>query len=322
MRRACLRRERGVAVVTALLLTTLAVTIVASLFWRQQVQIRSMENARIQMQSKWVLRGMVDWARGVLSEDARVSAIDHLDEAWAFPMAQQALADYVDHAAADDKGHGAPRMAARIVDAQSRFNLGNLAQNGIEDSQQLAIFKRLLSLLQLDPALANKALADVVATQNPEAATPEGAPGAAPAAQPAPAKAAVHPGLKRLDDLLDDSAFTQSLVTRLKLYVTILPVPTPVNVNTAGPEVLAAMMNKSVAEAATLIAGRKSAFFKDEADFFNRAAIAPDLKLFSVRTDFFVLDANVQYERGERDLQALIYRKRTGNTTVKWVREY
>ena len=40
-------RQRGVAVVTALLLTTLAVSIVGSLFWMQQVQVRSMENQRL-----------------------------------------------------------------------------------------------------------------------------------------------------------------------------------------------------------------------------------------------------------------------------------
>ncbi len=43
-------RQRGVAVITALLLTTLAITIVASLFWQQQVQIRSIENQRAQLQ--------------------------------------------------------------------------------------------------------------------------------------------------------------------------------------------------------------------------------------------------------------------------------
>ena len=39
--------QRGVAVITALLLTTLAITIVASLFWQQQVQVRSIENQRM-----------------------------------------------------------------------------------------------------------------------------------------------------------------------------------------------------------------------------------------------------------------------------------
>ncbi len=48
-------RQRGIAVITALLLTTLAITIVASLFWQQQVQVRSIENQRLQLQKQWIL---------------------------------------------------------------------------------------------------------------------------------------------------------------------------------------------------------------------------------------------------------------------------
>ena len=63
-----MRRQRGVAIVTALLLTTLAVTIVASLFWQQQVQVRSMENQRLQLQTRWILRGALDWTRLILTQ--------------------------------------------------------------------------------------------------------------------------------------------------------------------------------------------------------------------------------------------------------------
>ncbi len=42
--------SRGVAIITALLLTALAITIVASLFWQQQIQIRTVENQRLQLQ--------------------------------------------------------------------------------------------------------------------------------------------------------------------------------------------------------------------------------------------------------------------------------
>ena len=66
-----LLRQRGVAVITALLLTTLAITIVASLFWHQQVQVRSIENQRLQLQKQWILRGALDWTRLILREDAR-----------------------------------------------------------------------------------------------------------------------------------------------------------------------------------------------------------------------------------------------------------
>jgi general secretion pathway protein K len=69
MRFACtLRQQSGVAVVTALLLTTLAITIVASLFWQQQVQVRSIENQRYQLQKKMGITrcfglGLLDFAR-------------------------------------------------------------------------------------------------------------------------------------------------------------------------------------------------------------------------------------------------------------------
>ncbi|MBW8898338.1 MAG: general secretion pathway protein GspK, partial [Massilia sp.] len=89
-------RERGVAVITALLLTTLAISIVASLFWQQQVQVRSMENQRLHLQTKWILRGALDWATLVLFQDG----IDHstytsLDQVWATPLAETRLDQYV-----------------------------------------------------------------------------------------------------------------------------------------------------------------------------------------------------------------------------------
>ena len=84
--------QRGVAVITALLLTTLAITIVASLFWQQQVEVRSMENQRLNLQTRWILRGALDWSSVVLRQDA----IDHRDHTalthvWATPLAETRL---------------------------------------------------------------------------------------------------------------------------------------------------------------------------------------------------------------------------------------
>ena len=78
--------SRGVAIITALLLTALAITIVASLFWQQQIQIRAVENQRLQLQKQWILRGAVDWATLILREDSKYSLIDDLTEPWAVPL--------------------------------------------------------------------------------------------------------------------------------------------------------------------------------------------------------------------------------------------
>ncbi|HJV53629.1 MAG TPA: type II secretion system minor pseudopilin GspK, partial [Noviherbaspirillum sp.] len=121
--------QQGVAVITALLLTTLAITIVASLFWQQQVQVRAIENQRLQLQKQWILRGALDWSRLILREDARHSRVDHLGEPWAVPLAETRLDEYVEN---KDPSGDVPdaSLSGGVVDAQSRFNLTNLAQNG------------------------------------------------------------------------------------------------------------------------------------------------------------------------------------------------
>ncbi|MBX9869332.1 MAG: type II secretion system minor pseudopilin GspK [Burkholderiaceae bacterium] len=161
-----LSRQRGVAVVTALLLATLAITIVASLFWQQQVQVRSIENQRFQLQKKWVLRGALDWARLILREDARTSnEVDHLGEPWAVTLGETQLDQYVDNGKSDTEASEAS-LSGKIADAQAKFNLNNLALNGVIVPHQVEIFQRLLSNLNLDPGLAKTAATTIADTQN------------------------------------------------------------------------------------------------------------------------------------------------------------
>src|SRR4029077_11665306 len=100
-------RQRGVAIVMALLLTTLAITIVASLFWQQQVQVRSIENQRLQLQKQWILRGALDWAQLILRENARLSQYDSLDQPWAVPLQDTRLDQYVENSRADTENSDA-----------------------------------------------------------------------------------------------------------------------------------------------------------------------------------------------------------------------
>ncbi|MGZ3254699.1 MAG: type II secretion system minor pseudopilin GspK, partial [Burkholderiaceae bacterium] len=114
-----LQSQRGVAVITALLLTTLAITIVASLFWQQQVQVRSIENQRMQLQKQWILRGALDWASLILREDQKHSPITDLTGDWAVPLADTPLDQYVENGKNDTDASEAS-LSGLIVDAQSR----------------------------------------------------------------------------------------------------------------------------------------------------------------------------------------------------------
>jgi general secretion pathway protein K len=156
-------RQQGVAVITALLLTTLAITIVASLFWQQQVQVRSIENQRMQLQKHWILRGALDWARLILREDGKYSAIDDLSEPWAVPLSETRLDQYVD--AASREVAPSATLSGSIQDAQARFNLTRLAASGEVQRIEVAAFERLLSALQQNPSLARAAAEQIAASQ-------------------------------------------------------------------------------------------------------------------------------------------------------------
>ena len=317
-------RERGVAVITALLLTTLAISIVASLFWQQQVQVRSMENQRLHLQTKWILRGALDWATLVLFQDS----VDHreytsLDQVWATPLAETRLDQYVERQRVEGETFDAS-LSGNITDACSRYNLRNLGMSrGLPDPQQQAIFKRLLNNLQLDQGLALR-IATFVAAGLP--ATMED--GNDSTRQPAPVLGAPVKILQ-VEDLLSVRGVTPAIVERLRPFVTVLPVQTPVNVNTAPAEVLAAVVpDMSVSEANTLIVRRKQAAWRGINYFWEQVGEnrKPTPDPTSVRSDWFFVDSRIRLDRAALDAQALIQRTPNlvagGGPKVVWIRQY
>lgn len=313
LRPAPLHRQRGVAVITALLLTTLATTIVASLFWQQQVQVRSIENQRLQLQKQWVLRGALDWAALILREDAKHSSIDDLTEPWAVPLAETRLGQYVEEGKADDDTADAT-LSGGISDAQARLNLTNLCPNGTINDAEVSAFARLLSNAKLNPALA-QATADLMVTTLTKPGTANQ--GSQPNAQPMV--------LSQVDDLLAVPGFTPEALEKIKDFVIFLPRATSVNVNTAPAEVLAAEIGTlSLSDAASLVANRDTASFRDVADFTNRLpgrlASASGINV-SVATSYFLVSGKVRMSRAGMEVRALIERG-GGSTKVIQIREY
>ncbi|MDL2353852.1 MAG: type II secretion system minor pseudopilin GspK [Pseudomonadota bacterium] len=314
-------RQRGVAVITALLLTTLAITIVASLFWQQQVQVRSMENQRLHLQTKWILRGALDWAGLVLRQDGRDNSYTSLDQVWATPLAETRLDQYIERERVEGEVFDAT-LSGSIIDATSRYNLGNLAKDrGAPLLPQIEIFKRLLVNLKLDPALAVRTAA-AVAAGRPQQASAEppvdGAPKAAPSSsQPV--------GLRQLDDLLSIPGYTVEMVEKLRDFVIVLPETTTVNVNTAPTEVLAAVIpDLSLAEANGLAARRKSAAWRDLTYFTTDLHGKKEVPgAVAVQSNYFLVRSRVRLDRAALDAEALINRGTDGRhvTTLIWVRQ-
>ncbi|HUW00295.1 MAG TPA: type II secretion system minor pseudopilin GspK [Gallionella sp.] len=307
------QRQRGVAVIIALLLTTLAITIVASLFWQQQVQVRSIENQRLQLQKQWILRGALDWASLILREDAKYSSVDTLDEPWATPLAETRLDQYVDDGLADSDAVNAT-LSGGITDAQARDNLTNLCPNGLINPVEVAVFAKLLNDAGIDPALA-QATANVMAASQPIPVAND-ANTTADQTGPLPMK------LTQVDDLLAVPGFTPAMLAKIRNFVIFLPVPTLVNVNTAPAEVLAAISTLSLSDATALVASRNTATFRNPGDFMlllnGHHLIVADV---AVSTSFFLVNGTVHMSRAGSETQTLIQRNGI-NTSLIWTRDY
>jgi general secretion pathway protein K len=309
-------RERGVAVVTALLLTTLAVTAVSSLFWQQQVQLRSIENQRFMLQTQWILRGALDWARLVLSEDAMNSTVDHIDESWAKPLPATKLADYMDVGGSDQQANDAV-LSGSIVDAQSRYNLKNLAPSGALDQAEVAVLRRLLAALHLNPALAVR-IADAMVSKPPIQAdqiSPVTGVGNLRVPSPRPAN------IEQVEDLLALPGITLDILEKLREFIVVLPHPTPINLNTASAQLLAAKMNTlSADQVNTLVASRRIAYFHDN-DVRLPDDIISNVANFALTTSYFLVNRKLHLNRTSMEVQALLERNpMTGSRTV-WIVE-
>lgn len=338
-----LRRQRGVAIITALLLTALAITIVTSLFWQQQVQVRSMENQRLHLQTRWIVRGALDYARLVLQQDGLSSQITAPDGIWATPLAETRLDDYVERERVEGDNYKAT-LSGQITDAQSRYNLANLAANKQVNQYQVAVFRRLLASLQVDSSLAQAAAQAVANSQSVgDAATNTGSgtgigaagstsnsgtstgnsgtsTGTSTGASTSSSGGAQPLGFVQVDDLLSVPGFTPQMIEQLRDYVTVLPGQSDVNVNTASPQLLAALVeNVSVSEATTWTRKRD---FRSLSEFTNLLPKqqAPDGVRLAVKSGYFFVVSHVLLDRAELDAEALIQRDDRA-ATVLWIRE-
>ncbi|WP_363499380.1 type II secretion system minor pseudopilin GspK [Burkholderia sp. LMU1-1-1.1] len=342
LRRRAPIRQRGVAVITALLLTTLAVTIVTSLFWQQQVQVRSMENQRLQLQTRWIVRGALDLSRLILFQDFLDSQMyTRQNGIWSTPLEETRLDDYVERERREGEDFNAT-LSGKIVDAQSRYNLANLAAARVPDKLEIGVFQRLLTNLQLDPNLAQQVAMQVAMAQPVQTVPTSGTGGTgtgtttgtggtttgtgAPAGT-VPVSGSVEPmGFVRLEDLLAVSGFTPQAIERLREFVIVLPQATKVNVNTAPAELIAALVpGLSLGDAAAMVNTRKGAYYRQMADFTQQpqmgAAQRKTAVPVDVRSDYFLAFSQVKLDRAALDTVSLLSRAPTGLTTVVWIRE-
>ena len=220
-------RQRGAALLIAMVILTMVATLASSMVWQQwrAVQVEAAERARVQ--SAWILMGALDWARLILREDARNGGADHLGEPWATPLAEARLSTFLaaDQSNTDDGPEAF--LSGSIVDAQSRYNLRNLVDPGTGKvlPLELAILERLLESISVSTDVAvriAKQLNSATSLVNPAANSP------------LPPESVAELTWLGIDE---------ATVQLLQPYVVLLPIRTPVNLNTASALVLAAVID-------------------------------------------------------------------------------
>ena len=222
-------RQGGAALLAAMLTVTLVATFAATALWQQwrSVEVEAAERTRIQ--SAWILIGALDWSRLILREDSRAGGADHLAEPWAVPLEEARLSTFLaadrNVTQIDDAGGGEEAfLSGQIIDLQSRLNLANLVSGDTVNEAALAQFERLFAQLGLPPAELTALVQALRQAQAPGNENTD-----APLMPQSPSQLA----------WLGLAPRTLAL---LAPHITLLPERKPVNLNTAGAEVLMATL--------------------------------------------------------------------------------
>jgi general secretion pathway protein K len=270
----------------------------------QSTWARKSELTADHAQAQALVQTGVDWVRAVLSDDRRLGNVDHLGEPWAMRFPPMPVENGM--------------LEGFIQDQQGAFNLNNLVKDGKVSLTQLARFRRLLSTLALPPALAD-ALADWIDTDSELQPQGGAEDGYYLALQP-PYLTANRP-LTDVAELALVRGFDGTVRARLRPFVAALPRVTAVNVNTASPEVLVAVVEDLDLDGArALTAQRERAYFRDFSDFFSKLpsglAVAPEG--ITVSSDYFLATLRVTTGAAEARGTALLARGDAGWPAIVW----
>ena len=295
-------RQAGAALLTAMLTVALVASLAAGALWQQwrNVEVEAAERARVQ--SLWLLTGALDWARLILREDARSGGADYLSEPWAVPLEEARLSTFL---AADKKSDPDDEASASqtflsglITDLQSRLNVTNLVESGGKVSEpSVKAFAKLFELLGLPPGELQ------VLVENLRLAldtSPENA-----ASQQAP----LLP--QRIDQLVWLGLSPPSLAV-LRPYITLLPVRTPVNLNTASATVLSASIaSLEMGQAQRLVNTRQANHFKTLAEVtaqLGQTAVPLNESQHSVNSRFFEVQGRLRLDQAVVEEHSVVQR--------------
>lgn len=300
-------RQRGVALITVLLVVAVVTVVAAGLIARQQLAIRSAANQLHARQAWHYALGGETLAKAILFRDLRQgdrnAPVDHLGEAWArlppFPL--------------DEGG----QLRVRIEDPSGRFNLNSLFRDGQPNEIALQQFRRLLLRLEITEPYAERLKDWIDQDQDPT-----GGYGAEDNQY-----LLLQPPYRTPNRALGDISELRLLLgmrdehyRRLAPFVSALPPEVPLNVNTASPMVLSALADSLSPEMAEqLVAVRGLQGFRDLQAFLSQPVLAGmgvQTEGLAVNTQYFQVISEVNIGDRRQVLVSQLQRGQDGRVRV------
>lgn len=298
-------RARGAALLTAMLTVTLVASFAATALWQQwrSVEVETAERARAQ--AAWILLGALDWSRVVLREDARSGGPVHLASPWAVPLQEARLSSFLAAEAnvsqVDDASSETANafLSGEIIDLQSRLNLRNLLGREKADIAFERLFERLglpldtLRQIMIDLRQAESAGSNELSTA------------------PLMPRTLVQLGWLGIDS---------ETIARLEPHVTLLPTPTPINVNTASAEVIwASIEGLDWAQAKQFVQSRESSPLRNQAEALKQLATTTDMLLVELATSSSFFEIRGRLRLGDTLVsERSVVRRQNMNVVTLW----
>jgi general secretion pathway protein K len=313
------RRQRGVALIIALILVALATILATKLTFDGFLERRRAIGVLAAEQAFQFGMGAEALAADALVQDLQNSAQQTtLAAAWAQPTQAMPITPQD-----DPEGEPIGTLQGELEDMQGRFNLNNLARvttDGKQDPQPLEQFQRLLRSVGVDPKWAGMARDWIDADDLP--GSPDGAEDQVYTSQTPPYRTGNWP-MTSPSELMNLPGFGADNYRKIAPYVTALPSAiTPINICTAPALVIESLADSLNGEYSrnpeVLTLGRKTGCFPDLTTFRNilgPKGVAGISDRFGATSRFFRLTTRISLGTSEFTLYSLLLRGNGGKVT-------
>lgn len=292
--------QRGVALITVMLVFFIASTVAVAMLQRQQMDIRTTSGLLDYQQAHLYALGGEEYARQILYQDMLADAesarfVDHPGESWAEPLAPFEVE------------HGALQVS--ILDLQGRLNINSVVTAGQVNAVALQRLRNLLDALGLRPTLADAIVDWLDSDQEPFSL--DGAEDLEYLDKPIPYRTADAPmgcpSELRLIHGLELEEYQQ-----LRPFVVALAPGYPVNINTASALVLRSIFPAlSESAAVELVENRPEEGFDSVEEFLTHPLLAGmevSSQGLTVSSSHFQVETTAQFAGRSVFLTSYIYR--------------